>query len=74
MKYKLIGVEGEDVSEFSDLIGKTGPLRASGKVLNFVDGLALYVKRKVTKDGKLKVFTTLGNCFTFREVSEPTKV
>lgn len=69
---KCIQVEGNQ-EEFSDLIGSIGKLRldpvskdpavnwfTGGNTVNFVR------KKVVVKDGIVKVFTRVGNCFTFR--------
>jgi len=76
-KVRLVNVEG-DQEEFADLLGTEGELRLdptskSGE-LNWYnpkgrgDTLGLSRKRVTEKDGKVKVFTQLGNCFTFRLV------
>lgn len=74
-KVKLVSVEG-DQEEFADLIGASGELRldpaSKSSELNWFnpagrgDSLGLSRKRVTEKDGKVKVFTQLGNCFTFR--------
>ena len=71
---KLIEVQG-DQEEFSDLIGLTGTLRLDDKCTDSAvnwfspgggDVLSIVRKRVVEKDGKVSVFTHLGNKFVFK--------
>lgn len=74
-KVRLVNVEG-DQEEFADLIGAEGELRldpaSKSSDLNWFnpngrgDSLGLSRKRVTEAQGKVKVFTVLGNCFTFR--------
>ena len=67
MNARLISVKGEE--EFADLIGVYGTLNLEHNwFLPNDDGdmLSFLVKRKTFVDDKVKVFTKLGNIFTFR--------
>jgi len=74
-KVRLVNVEG-DQEEFADLIGTEGDLHlhptSASSELNWFnpegrgDSLGLSRKRVTEGNGKVKVFTKLGNCFTFR--------
>lgn len=74
-KVRLVNIEG-DQEEFADLIGTEGELRLDpankSSDLNWYnpkgrgDTLGLSRKRVTETGDKIKVFTELGNCFTFR--------
>lgn len=74
---RLIEVQG-DQEEFADLIGTEGELQLIGPSSphNWFnpdergDSLSLAVKRSVEKDGNIKVYTKLGNTFTFKVKNE----
>lgn len=77
----LLWVEGDDASEFGDLLGATGELRAGcsgerGEAYRFMpkgrgDWVSLIAKNTtVTVDGKIRVSTKLGNVFVFRAVKK----
>ena len=76
MKYKvrLIEIQG-DQEEFADLIGESGDLQLhetnKSHELNWFnpnhrgDSLSFNVKKKVEKDNKIIVYSSLGNIFVF---------
>ena len=66
-KVKCISVSDE---EFDDLRGQTGELRIEehNTWFNGGEGVEMTRKRVVEKDGVVKVFTKLGNTFTFKIV------
>lgn len=74
-KVRLVNVEG-DQAEYADLIGTEGVLRldptSTDSGINWYnpersgETLSLSRKRVLESNGKVKVFTKLGNCFTFR--------
>lgn len=74
-KVRLVAVEG-DQEDFADLIGTEGVLRldpvSTDSGINWFnptgsgETLTLSRKRVTEKNGKVKVFTKLGNVFTFR--------
>jgi len=74
-KVRLVNIEGNQ-AEYADLIGLDGTLRidptSSDPAINWFnphrsgETLSLARKRVIEKNGRVKVFTKLGNCFTFR--------
>lgn len=78
MKARLVEVQG-DQEEYADLIGTNGTLYLEGNnnwylPANRGDHLSFAVKRKVNiAPDKVRVFTKLGNVFTFRLLTVPTE-
>lgn len=79
-KVRLVSVDGDEPEEFADLIGSEGSLGpaavADGKRLTFMpanrgDWLTMSVKRETTTGDKVRIFTKLGNTFTFRLLKIP---
>lgn len=71
---ELIDVRG-DISEYADLIGLSGTLSlGSGECYfapeNSGETLTFIRKRVVSKDGKIRVRTQLGNTFVFETVQK----
>jgi hypothetical protein len=77
-KARLVEVQG-DQEDFADLIGTTGTLYLEGNNNWFLpenrgDHLSFVIKRKVNvAPDKVRVFTKLGNTFTFRLLTVPTE-